>query len=93
MPIEKIKSSLFYKLMKTTEAVLMVALPTVFVILGWFALYPTIALVAAYIALNLTGYNDKALWQTRDRVVDSTEDLKETIKKLETKIDELKSKL
>jgi hypothetical protein len=91
--IEKIKSGTFYKLMKTSEAVLMVTLPIIFSLLGWFELYPAIGLVAAYIAINLTNYGDKALWQTRDRVVVVVEELKYDIKDLRDEMKKLKEKL
>jgi hypothetical protein len=92
MAIEKVKSSTFYKLMKTTEAVVMIALPIIFGFLGLFNWAPVMILVGSYVALNLTQYSDKALWQTRDAVVDSTEDLKKEIKELKEELKSLKNK-
>lgn len=73
MLVEKFKEGLLYKLLKSTEAVAMVGLPILFTILGFFNLIPALVVVGVYIAVNLTGFASKALWETRDAVVEETD--------------------
>lgn len=73
MLVEKFKEGLLYKLLKSTEAVAMVGLPILFAVLGFFNLIPALVVAGVYIAVNLTGFASKALWETRDAVVEETD--------------------
>ena len=83
--------------MKGTEAVWVVAAPFVFYLLGLMSLIPAIILAAGYIVVNLTGYSDKALWQTRDSIrngaIDVYSDIKREVQDLKAEIIELKKKI
>lgn len=80
--IEKLKTGGLYKLLKSTEAVMMVGLPILFAMLGFFNLIPALVVSGVYVALNLTGYATKALWETRDAVVEETDKRLKDVKKL-----------
>jgi hypothetical protein len=82
MLVEKFKSSAIYKLLKSTEAVAMVVLPLLFVFLGFFQLIPALIISGSYLLVNLTGFATKALWETRDAVMDETEKRLEDVKRL-----------
>jgi hypothetical protein len=70
------KKSKFYQMMKTTEAVLVIGVPILFVILGWFKFIPALLLMGLYTLVNLTGYAMEPLWKSRDKIKEEVEKLK-----------------
>lgn len=65
-----IKRTWIYKLLKGSEAVVVLGGLALGIILGWFAKIPAVIIMAAYGVLNFRGLDDAPLYQVRDELKD-----------------------
>lgn len=68
--IAVVKRSWLYKLLKTSEAVLVLGGLALGIILGWFAIIPALAIMVGYGVLNFRGLSDAPLYEIRDKIED-----------------------
>lgn len=76
--IETFKTTWFYKLLKTSEAVFVGGGLILGVILGWFSLLPALGILGGYITLNALGLANSEPYIVRDIIKDRIEEKYET---------------
>ena len=67
-----VKKTALYKLLKTSEAVLVLGVLGFGLITGWFDVIPAVALMVGYAVINIAGLSNEPLYVLRDKVVDKT---------------------
>lgn len=77
--IGAVKKTAAYKLIKTSEAVLVIGGLAAGVLLGAFDLVPAVVLLAAYSVLNLVGLSNEPLYVIRDKVEDKVDEVKDRL--------------
>ena len=73
--IGTVKKTAVYKLLKTSEAVLVVGGMALGIFLGWFALIPALIGIVAYVVLNVIGLSNEPLYILRDRIIEEKDKL------------------
>jgi|AntDeeMinimDraft_5_1070356.scaffolds.fasta_scaffold46613_2 hypothetical protein len=66
--IGKVKKSIYYKLIKTSEAAIVVGGLAAGIIFDFFALIPALILILIYVILNVTGLSNEPLYVVRDEI-------------------------
>lgn len=68
--IGKVKKSVYYKLIKTSEAAVIIFGIVAGVILDWFAMAPALILLSIYVVLNVLGLSNEPLYVVRNKIED-----------------------
>lgn len=74
--IGKVKKSIYYKLIKTSEAAIVVGGLAAGVVFDFFALIPAAILIVAYVILNVTGLSNEPLYVVRNEIKDKVDNTK-----------------